>query len=260
MRLKSKVAVAIAIAALVVAVSAVSALAAATQQTVALQVGDEMGSGYRASYGQEITLAPALLSNIELPGDKIHFQVLVKDVDASGTPVPGLVWKDFQDFEDIQLEDTNTVQPFAYRLGMDDKVILTDGSSVLPQLPYQIRCEYKPAGSSTAPASYSETETVSLVKNNSTKVGIKNGAVKHAGTALSFQVSPSCGVGTINVTVKKAHSKTLTYKLTTNEDGYVAKTLKLGNVHGTYKVYAKFAGNMWGVASPTATKSVHANH
>ena len=258
MRLKSKVAVAIAITVLLVAVSVVSAFAAATQESVALQVGADMGTGYVGSYGAEILLAPAVMSKIELPGDKFHFQALVQDVDASGTPLPGMAWKDFQDFEDIQLEDTNTVQPFGYRIGMDDHVILGDGSSVLPVFPYQIRCEYKPAGSSTSPASYSETETVTLIKNLSTKVSITAGTVRRAGTTFTLQVSPNCGVGTINVTVKKTGSKTLTYKLTTDEDGRVSAKLKLGTTNGTYSVSAKFLGNMFGVSSPTAVKQVHA--
>jgi hypothetical protein len=270
MRLKSKVAVAVAVAALLVAVSAVAAFAAAPQESVALKVGDEMGLGYRGAYGDEITLAPACTSKIELPGDKFHFQVYVNDVDASGTPV-GQVWKDFGEFEDIQLEDTNTVQPFGFRLGIDDWVILGDGSTIHPTFPYQIRCEYKPnmagldasgtpkAGSSTSPASFSETETVSLVKNTYTKVTIKAGAIRHAGTTFDLQVSPNCGVGTVVVTVKKVGSPTLRYKLTTDEDGHVAKKLKLGTKHGTYKVYAKFLGNQFGVASATALKTVHAN-
>ncbi len=180
MRLKSKFAIAIAIAALLVAVSAVAAFAAASQESVALQVGDEMGAGFSGAYGDEVVLQPACMSKIELPGDKFHFQVYINDVDASGTPV-GQVWKDFGEFEDVQIEDTNTVAPFGFRLGVDDWVILGDGSAVHPTFPYQIRCEYKPnvagldasgtpkAGSSTSPPSYSETETVNLLKNMYTK-------------------------------------------------------------------------------------------
>jgi len=270
MRLKSKVAVAIAVAALLVAVSAVAAFAAASQESVALKVGDEMGTGYSGAYGAEIVLQPICSSKIELPGDKFHFQVYINDVDASGTPV-GQVWKDFGEFEDIQLEDTSTVAPFSYRLGIDDWVILGDGSTVHPAFPYQIRCEYKPnvagldasgtpkAGASTSPASFSETETVTLIKNLRTKVTIGAGTVRRAGTKLSFRVSPVSGVGTVRVTVKKAGSKTLTYDLKTSENGYVSKTLKLGTKNGTYKVNAKFLGNTFGAASATAVKTLTAN-
>lgn len=270
MRLKSKFAIAIAIAALLVAVSAVAAFAAASQESVALQVGDEMGAGFSGAYGDEVVLQPACMSKIELPGDKFHFQVYINDVDASGTPV-GQVWKDFGEFEDVQIEDTNTVAPFGFRLGVDDWVILGDGSAVHPTFPYQIRCEYKPnvagldasgtpkAGSSTSPPSYSETETVNLLKNMYTKTSIRAGAVRRAGTTLSFRVSPNSGVGTIRVLVKKTGSKTLTYNLKTSENGYVSRKLKLGNKLGTYKVYAKFLGSTFGAASPTAVKTLHAN-
>jgi hypothetical protein len=270
MRVRSKAAIAIAVAVLLVIVSAAAAFAAAAQQQVALQVGSEMGSGYSGSYGDEIVLAPASMTSIELPGDKFHFQVLVNDVDASGTPL-GRVWKDFQDFEDIQLEDTNTVQPFVYQIGKDDKVILTSGASILPKFPYQIRCEYKPnlagydasgtpkAGSSTAPPSYSETETVTLVRNSSTAVVIHtSGAVRHAGTTLGFQVAPDCGVGKVQVVIKLGSKTTLTKTLTTSEDGYVSAKLKLGNSTGKYRVSAKFLGNMFGAVSPWSSLNVKA--
>ncbi len=269
MRLKSKVAVAIAVAALLVAVSAVAAFAAASQESVALKVGDEWGTGFTTAYGGEVVLQPACISKIELPGDKFHFQVYINDVDASGTPV-GMVWKDFGEFEDIQLEDTNTVGAFAFRPGIDDWVILGDGSSVHPPSPYQIRCEYRPnvagldasgtpkGGASTDPKSYSETETVTLIKNAHTKVSMSAGAIRRAGTTFNFSVSPNCGVGKIAVTIKKAGSAKRTYSLTTNEDGRVTKKLKLGTANGAYKVYAKFVGNKYGVSSSTVSKTVRA--
>jgi opacity protein-like surface antigen len=269
MRLKSKVAVAIAIAALLVAVSAVAAFAAASQESVALQGGDDMGSGFSSAYGGVVVLQPTCISKIELPGDKFHFQVYVNDVDASGTPI-GQVWKDFGDFEDIQLEDTNTVPPFGFRVGMDDWVILGDGSTVHPAFPYQIRCEYKPnvagldasgtpkAGASTSPSSFSETETVTLIKNMSTKVHMSTGAIRRAGTTFNFQVSPNCGVGTIKVTIKKTGATTRTYSVMTDEDGHASQKLKLGTKNGAYKVYAKFLGNQFGMSSPTAVKTVRA--
>jgi len=89
MRLNSKVAVIVAGAVLVLAASVATAYAAvaAPQQSVALQVGGEMGTGYTGSYGDEVDLQPASMTSIELPGDKFHFQVYVPNVDASGTPV-----------------------------------------------------------------------------------------------------------------------------------------------------------------------------
>jgi hypothetical protein len=260
MRLNSKVAVFVVAATLVLATSVATAFAAAAQQSVALQVGSEQGSGYTGTYGTEIELAPASMSSIELPGDKFHFQAYVMDVETSGTGIPtGMVWKDFRDFEDIQLEDTNTVQPFAFQIGADDAVILSDGSAITPVFPYLIRAEYKPLGSSSAPASFSETETVNLLKNTSTKVAIApSKTVRRAGTTFTFTVSPNCGVGTVKVTVTKAHSKTLTYNLTTDENGSVTAKLKLGTSNGTYKVSAKFLGNIYGVSSATASKNIRA--
>jgi hypothetical protein len=260
MRLKHKVAVAVAAAMLLVGTSVATAVAAGPQQTVALQVGSEMGTGYVGAYGNEILLAPALMTSIELPGDKITFQAYVQDsVDASGNP-GAWKWMSFRDFEDIQLEDTNTVQPFSYSIGVDDGVILTDGTVVTPAFPYSIRAEYKVGGSSTSPASFSETETVGLIKNASTRVAIStSGAIRRAGTRLKFQVSPNCGVGTVRVTISKSGSKTLTYNVTTDASGAASQTLKLGSKNGTYKVSARFLGNAYGVASKTAVKNVRAS-
>jgi hypothetical protein len=260
MRLNSKVAVLVAGAVLVLAASVATAYALNTQ-SVALQVGGEQGTGFSGSYGDEIVLQPASMTSIELPGDKFHFQAYVSNVTSMGVSV-GMQWTDFRDFEDIQLEDTNTVLPFAYNLGVDDAVILGDGTVVYPTPPYLIRAEYKPAGSSTTPtASFSETETVSVEKNNSTKVTIsKSGVVRHNGTWFNFQVSPNCGPGTIVVTVKKSGAKNRTYNVFTNEDGVATAKLKLGTKNGTYKVYAKFLGNVYGVASATAVKTFRASH
>jgi hypothetical protein len=190
-----------------------------------------------------------------------------------------MVWKDFEGFEDCQLEDTNTIAPTDYRIGMDDAVILSDGSVVDPAAAlldtatigytpftptthgYLIRCEYKPGGSSTTPPSYSETETVSLITNDPTAVSFsKSGTVKHAGTNFNFQVSPDCGPGTITVTVTKSGSATRTYSVTTDQNGAASATLVLGTKNGAYKVSAKFLGNAFGVASKTVTKSVVAAH
>lgn len=269
MHLNSKVAVVIAAAVLLLGMSVATAVAAvAEQQTVALKVGQDFGTGFTGTFGSEIDLQPAVISNkAELPSDKFHFQAYVMDVDASGTPT-AMTWKDFQDFEDIQLEDTNTVSAFPYRLGMDDKVILSDGSAITPPFPYLIRAEYKAFGNSTvavgttstAAPTFSETETVTLIKNDATRVAIStSGAVKRAGTKLGFRVSANCGVGTVRVTISKAGSKTLTYNLATSENGYASGTLKLGTKNGTYKVSAKFLGNVYGVASPAAVKTVRAN-
>lgn len=260
MRLNSKVALVVAAAGLVLAASVATAYAAAPQQSVALQVGTEMGTGFMGYYGDEIDLQPASMSSVELPGDKIHFQVYCSNVTSMGVSV-GMQWTDFKDFEDIQLEDTNTVQPFGYDLGIDDGVILGDGTVVYPTPPYQIRCEYKVAGSSTSPASYSETETVSALRYSSTKVTFsKSGTVRHNGTYFNFQVSPNCGPGTVRVTVKKSGASNKTYDVTTDENGHASAKLKLGTKNGTYKVYAKFLGNVYGVASKTASKSFKAAH
>jgi hypothetical protein len=276
MRLNSKVAVFVAVASLVLATTVATAFAAAAQENVALQVGDEMGSGYAATYGGEIILAPAVMSKIELPKDKFTFQVYVQDSADPTTGVRPWVWKTFQDFEDIALEDTNTVAPFSFSLGKDDLTILTDGTPVSPitllttatvgSTPftpttrgYMIRAEYKPLGSSSSPASYSETEFVQVIQEDSTKVTIApSKTIRRAGTTFSFTVSPDCGVGTVRVTVTKAGTKALTYNLTTNEAGKVTAKLKLGTKNGTYKVSAKFLGNDFGVASPTASKSIKA--
>ena len=285
MRLNLKVAVFIAAATLALGMSVATALAAAAQQeSVALLVGDEMGSGYAATYGGSIAIAPVVTSKIELPGEKFSFQIYAQD-STTDTITGERQWKwipYFVDFEDIQLEDTNTVPAFGYRLGVDDAVILTDGTAVSPiarltadtigytplttsTYGYLIRMEYKArdtsgTANSTAPKSYTETETVSIIKNDSTRVVFsKTGTARHAGTKFNFQVSPNCGVGTVRVIVKKTGSPTLTYNIVTDENGHATRTLKLGTKHGTYKVYTKFLGNVWGVASPTATKSVTVN-
>jgi hypothetical protein len=273
MRLNVKVAVAAAAAFLLgacLAPAMASAAPVVQQQQVALEVGSDMGAGFTGVYGDMITLQPAVISDkAELPTDKFHFQAYVMDVETSGTGIPtGMVWKDFRDFEDIQLEDTNTVQPFSYQIGMDDAVILSDGSVVTPTFPYLIRCQYEPYGVSTvatdgvtAAPTYSETETVTLIKNASTRVSVStHGTIKHAGTAFRFQVSPISGIGVIRVTISKSGSKTLTYNVTTDENGYASKTLKLGTKNGTYKVSARFLGNIYGAASKTVTKSVRASH
>jgi len=283
MRLNSRAAVIIAAAALVLATSAATAFAAAAHETVALDL-----TGYRLDpiarangtvesadtsespayyvaeghYGEDVELTPVVLSKIELPKDVFHLQVLVHDVDTSGTPLPGdPVWKDMVGIEDIALEDTNTVQPFSYAIGMDDGVLMGDGNIATPVFPYTIRGEYKPLGVSSDLPSYTETETVALIKWSSTKVSFaKSGTVRHNGTLFDFQVGPNCGIGTIKVTVSKPGSKTLTYNVTTDEFGSASQTLKLGTKNGTYKVAVRFLGNRYGAASKTVTKSVTAAH
>lgn len=269
MRLFSKIGAVVAGVVVLLAACAMPAMAAAPQQTCALQVGAAQGTGYFGVYGDDIELVPASMSCIEHPGDKFHFQAYVSDVTSQGVPV-GMVWKDFRDFEDIQLEDTNTVQPFSFGLGQDDAVILGDGSVIFPQPPYLIRCEYKPnydgaadasgnpiAGSSTSPSSLSETETVHCIKN-ATRVSIAtSGAVKHAGTTLKFQVLPNSGEGTVTVSIVKKGAKTgLKYNLVTNENGLATAKLKLGSKAGTYTVSARFLGNAYGNTSKTTSKNL----
>jgi hypothetical protein len=250
---------------------------AASQQSVALLIGSDQGSGFVGTYGDPITLQPASMTSIELPKDKFHYQVYCANDTSQGVSL-GMQWTDTEGFEDVQLEDTNTVQPFTYALGIDDAVILGDGSVASPvallttatigytpfttsTYGYLIRCQYEPLGSSTTPPSYSETETVRVIKNSSTAVSFsKSGTVKHAGTTFNFHVSPDCGSGTITVTVAKSGAKTLTYNVTTDEDGAASATLKLGTKNGTYKVSARFLGNIYGVASKTVSKSFVANH
>jgi hypothetical protein len=264
--LNSKATVIVAGAMLVLASAAAMAYAAvaAPQQIVALQVGDEMGNGFTGAYGDEITLQPASMTSIERPGEKFHFQVYVSDVTSQSVPV-GMQWVDFRDFEDIQLEDTNTVQPFGYELGRDDAVILGDGTVVYPTPPYMIRAEYKALDSSgtansTAPKSYSETVTVSIDKNAYTRVSVSTaGGIRRAGTYFTFKVSPNSGPGTIRVTIKKSGAKNKVYNVVTDEDGFVSAKLKLGTKNGTYKVYAKFLGNAYGAASGTTVKTVRAS-
>ncbi|MDR3685594.1 MAG: hypothetical protein P4L93_01365 [Coriobacteriia bacterium] len=265
--MNSKVAVLVAGVVLLLASTAAVAHAAtpAPYTPVALQVGTEMGNGFSGAYGDEVELQPATMNSIERPGEKFHFQVYMSTLTSQGVPFG---WTDFKDFEDIQLEDTNTVQPFTYNIGVDDGVILNDGLGTVafPQSPYQIRCEYKALDSSgtansTLAPSFSETETVTVEKNMSTTVGIStSGSVKHLGTNFNFQVSPDCGIGNIVVTVKKSGAKNRTYTLTTDETGAVSAKLKLGTKKGTYKVYAKFGGNAYGVASKTAVKTLKVSH
>ncbi len=272
MRFKSKVAVALAAAALLAGAfaGAVSAYAQTVPtQSVALDVtGWQMSPADRAgyvfaegTYGQAITLQPTVMSAIELPGDKFTYQVLVLDSpDASGTRT--WTWKTFRDFEDPQLETTNTIPPFTYALGQDDQVLLSDGSSVEPVFPYQIRVDYKPGGSDSLGApSYSETETVGLIRNASTRVVIAtSGTVRHSGTKFKFTVLPDSGIGTVRVTVTRKGAKALTYNLQTDDTGTVSATLKLGSANGTYEVTAKFLGNTFGATSKTASKSLKATH
>ncbi len=261
MRLKFNATVAAIVTALLLGAVVAPAMAALSPQTVALQLGDSAGTGYYAAYGQGIDLLPTSLSTIERPGDVFAFEAYVTDSDGVQK------WLPLQDFESITLEDTNTVQPFGFRLGYEGTVSLTDFSTAALTFPAQIRCEYKPvdpatgkSASTTPDKTYSETETVNVVKNGVTKVTIAtSGTIKHAGTVFKLHVSPNCGVGTIKVTVSKSGSPTRTYNVTTDQDGYATSTLKLGTRNGTYKVTAKFLGNLFGAASKTAVKFVHAN-
>lgn len=251
MRLNLKAAKVLVAAMLLMGVFAAAAYAAVSQQVVALQVGEDMGNGFTGTYGSEITLAPNVISDkAVLPGDKFHFQILASDVSTGGVVTPN-TWVEFLDFEDIQVEDTNTVPPLTYRLGMDDKLILSNGDAFTPVFPYQVRAEYKPAGSSTAPKSYSETEVVSLIKNDRTAVKLqRTSKIRLAGTRFSFQVSPISGEGVIRVAVRKQGVKTRYYNVRTDEDGSASAKIRLGSKKGLYRVNAKFVGNTFGVASP----------
>jgi hypothetical protein len=261
MRLKFNVALATITAALMLAAMVAPAMAALSPQTVALQLGEEAGTGYYASYGQQVDLLPTSLSSIELPGDVFAFEAFVTDSDGVQK------WLPIMDFESLTLENTNTVAPFSFRFGYEGTVSLSDYSNVALTYPAQIRVEYKPfdiltkkSESTTPTKTYTETETLNVVRNLSEKVSIYTvGTIKHAGTQFHFHVSPNAGVGTIRVTVSKSGSKTLTYNVLTNADGAATQTLKLGTAHGNYKISAKFLGSVWGVASGTAVKTVHAN-
>ena len=254
MHLKLKVAVVALAALLLVGMFAQSALAT-SPQVVALQLGDAAGAGYTASYGQEIDLVPTVLSAMELPKDTFSFQTYVTDSDGVQK------WLDITDWEPMQLEDTNTVPPFGFRMGYDGIVALSDFSTVPLTYPAMIRCTYKPLNVNTTPISVSETETIDLVKNDSEKVTFAtSGTVKHAGTKFNFHVTPNAGAGTIKVTVAKSGAKTLTYNVQTDADSNATTILKLGAKTGTYKVSAKFLGNQWGVASTTTTRNVVAAH
>lgn len=256
MRVEFKAAVAVAAATLLLGMSIAPAMAASAPQAVALQVGDAAGTGFYGSYGQEITLQPASMSSIELPKDVITFQAFVRDSDGV------MKWLPFRDFEAITLEDTNTVLPFGFRIGVDDAVSLADGTAVTPSFPYLLRAEYLPGGSETTPTpSFSETETVNVFKNGTEKVTFStSGSVRHAGTRFNFRVSPNAGPGTLRVTVSKAGSSALTYNVATDENGSASATLKLGSKNGTYKVSARFLGNRYGAASKTVAKNVRASH
>ncbi len=261
MRLKFNAAVAAIATALLLGAIVAPAMAALSPQTVALQLGDSTGTGYYAAYGQDINLQPTSLSTMERPGDVFAFEAYVTDSDGVQK------WLPLQDFESITLEDTNTVQPFGFRLGYEGTVSLSDFSTLALTFPAQIRCEYKPvdpatgkSASTTPTPTYSETETVNVVKNDVTKVTIAtSGTIKHAGTVFKLHVSPNSGIGTVKVTVSKSGTKTLTYNVLTDQDGNATQTLKLGTKNGTYKVTARFMGNQFGAASKTVTKSVHAN-
>jgi len=260
MRLKSNAAVGAIVTALLLGAIVAPAMAALSPQTVALQLGDSAGSGYYATHGQGIDLLPTSLSTIERPGDVFAFEAYVTDSDGVQK------WLPITDFESITLEDTNTVQPFAFRLGYEGTVSLSDFSNIALTYPAMVRVQYLPvdpatgkSAATTPTATYSETETISLVKNVGTKVTIAtSGTIKHNGTTFRLHVSANCGVGTIKVTVSKSGSPTRTYNVTTDQDGYATSTLKLGTKNGTYKVTAKFLGNQFGAASKTAVKSVHA--
>jgi hypothetical protein len=251
MHFKLKVAVA-AVAALLLAGVSVTAALATSPQKVALLLSDEMGSGYSASYGQEIDLLPTVLSSIELPGDKFTFQAYVADSDGV------MKWLPISDWEPITLEDTNTVPPFGFRMGYDGIVSLSDFSDRALTYPVDIRCLYQPAGKDTTPTpSFSESETVDVIKYSSERVTFSTiGTVKAAGTRFKFHVTPVAGIGTIKVTIKKPGAATRTYNVTTDADGNASSTLKLGITKGAYAVSAKFLGNQWGDASGTAVKRV----
>ena len=259
MRSKFNAAMAAIVTALLLGAVVAPAMAALSPQTVALQLGDSAGTGYYASYGQGIDLLPTSLSTMERPGDVFTFEAYVMDSDGVQK------WLPLQDFEAITLEDTNTVQPFGFRLGYEGTVSLSDYSTAALTYPAQIRCEYKPVdpdtgkSTSTEPEkTYSETETVNLVKNAATRVTIStSGTVKRAGTVFKLHVSPVSGIGTVKVIVSKSGSLTRTYLVPTDQDGNATKTLKLGSKNGTYRVTARFLGNQFGAASKTATKSVH---
>ena len=99
-----------------------------------------------------------------------------------------------------------------------------------------------------------------MVRNNktSTKLVVPVRAKKGRSFTVDAQVHPISGVGTVRVMVKKvsggkAYRKVM--RLSTDEEGFTSASLNLKQP-GRYAVTAKFVGNRFGVASPTATKYV----
>lgn len=233
----------LAVAASVIALSAVIAIGA-PGYSVSLTP-----SKTTVRYGDEITLQPSVVGTSTLA---LSTMALEKSWD-------GVNWTN-NGLEGLKFEGTTgTVVPLDPQyLVVDDSMLNPDVASTLPVTVY-FRAIYKPVGlDGKAIASEVQTSAptaITIVRNTKVKVQttVPKKAKQNKAFTIAAQVSPNCGVGTVNVTITKKGFKKV-YQLTTDETGYADVRVKLKAGH--YNVQEKWLGNVFGVSAKSPVRPI----
>ncbi len=189
-------------------------------------------------YGTEIVVQPSIEGTVVV-GDKVELYALDNED----------IWQKYGEGQLVEANEETGSAPV-----IEPLYLHIDDSMSYPAV---LRATYVPK---TGTAYHSEPFRIRLVKNTKTAVKITAPASVRAGREFIslFEVLPNSGIGKVRVTIKKVAGagtfrKTMT--LTTDEEGGIEQALKFATA-GSYRVSAKFLGNTFGVASPTASRTI----
>jgi hypothetical protein len=230
------------------AVIGVSALAAALAVAVAAYAGAGTLRGTLTvtpvaggHYGDELAIAPSL-NTTACPGDVVELDYLAADN----------TWQQYG--ENLSVEDTAEPDPVSGLTTIGPLAFIVDDSLPYPAV---LRAYFKPKASAEGTC-VSDPIWIRLQKNAATKVAITapKTATRNKSYVVTSQVTPVSGIGSIRVAVKRvSNGTTQRFTITTDESGAASFSFKR-SAKGTYRITEKFAGNQFGGASGTSSKTI----
>lgn len=239
---KSKVLLGILLVAIaLVAISATSAFAAPAY-SVSLGISRVTGA-----YGQEFVITPTLNGTETVVGDTYTLQALQPD---------GVSWANFG--EGLKVDETGTVVPQFVSV---DETFLPWYNGIWQ--PTQFKVIYKTPrsveGSPSAQIAYAGDNVVSFSVKSYGKVkwipSIPKTVKRNRMFAIAGFTGPNAGIGRVAITISRSGFKTLSYKVLSDDSGYVSLNKKLGK-RGKFTIRMRWLGNAFGPASGTTTSHV----